>query len=113
MAGERLRIDRVVADAIASDDAQLPALGGELRVGDARAADHQRLVVRESRWRKAPLMRRDDIPGEPCIREQRQRPGAEHGLALRIEQVGAEADSWGRRVHLFWPRWNAPCHASE
>jgi hypothetical protein len=57
MAGERLRIDRVVADAIASDDAQLSALGGELRVGDARAADHQSLIVGESRGRQPSLLR--------------------------------------------------------
>ena len=70
MGRERQRIDGVVAHAIAGDDAQLSALAGELGVGDARAADHQRLVIGESRRIEAPLLRRDDSPGEPCLREQ-------------------------------------------
>ena len=92
MARERLRVDRIAADAIASDDAQLAALADELRAGDARSADHQRLIVRECRGGEPSLLRRDDRPGEPRFGQQGERRRAEHGLAFRIEEVSAEAD---------------------
>ena len=89
---ERLGVDRVVANAVASDQPEASVLALELSVRNFGAADQEGVVVSEGFGRELPALDRNHRPREPCVGKKRERRGSEHGSPGGVEEIGSDAD---------------------